>query len=111
MPCAVRRPFRGPHPGGKRLKIKIIVWQLLRDRLPSSTEVAKRHGLGDGLCPLSVVPKSGLTFSFSFFLSLYLRDQMQASDLDEFLEGQTNHKEAPLMVSVCGDDLDPIDYT
>lgn len=34
------------------LKVKIFVWQLLRDRDPSGTEVAKRHGPGVGLCTL-----------------------------------------------------------
>lgn len=33
-------------------KIKIFVWQLLRDRLPSRKEVVKRNGSGNGLCPL-----------------------------------------------------------
>lgn len=32
-------------------KIKIFLWQLVRDRLPSGVEVQKRHGRGDGLSP------------------------------------------------------------
>jgi hypothetical protein len=39
------------------LKTKIFVWQILRDRLPSGVEVLKRHGPGNGLCPLCVVPE------------------------------------------------------
>jgi hypothetical protein len=40
------------------LKTKIFVWQLLRDRLPSGVEVVKRHGPGNGLCPLCAVPET-----------------------------------------------------
>ena len=44
------------------LKIKIFVWQLLRDRLPSGTEVLKRHGPGNGLCPFASSRKRERTF-------------------------------------------------
>uniref|UniRef100_A0A453PVZ7 Reverse transcriptase zinc-binding domain-containing protein n=1 Tax=Aegilops tauschii subsp. strangulata TaxID=200361 RepID=A0A453PVZ7_AEGTS len=47
------------------LKIKIFMWQLLRDRLPSGTEVLKCHGLGNGLCPLCLVPETGMHILFS----------------------------------------------
>uniref|UniRef100_A0A453ND24 Reverse transcriptase zinc-binding domain-containing protein n=1 Tax=Aegilops tauschii subsp. strangulata TaxID=200361 RepID=A0A453ND24_AEGTS len=47
------------------LKIKIFVWQLLRDRLPSGTKVLKRHGPGNGLCPLCLVPETGTHILFS----------------------------------------------
>ena len=47
------------------LKTKIFVWQLLRDRLPSGVEVAKRHGPGDGLCPLCAVSETGTHILFS----------------------------------------------
>uniref|UniRef100_A0A453P841 Reverse transcriptase zinc-binding domain-containing protein n=1 Tax=Aegilops tauschii subsp. strangulata TaxID=200361 RepID=A0A453P841_AEGTS len=47
------------------LKIKIFVWQLLRDRLPSGTEVLKRHGLSNGLCPLCLIPETRTHILFS----------------------------------------------
>uniref|UniRef100_A0ACD5U0A0 Uncharacterized protein n=1 Tax=Avena sativa TaxID=4498 RepID=A0ACD5U0A0_AVESA len=40
------------------LSICIFLWQFLRDRLPSGTEVSKRCGPGNGLCPLCGVPES-----------------------------------------------------
>ena len=40
------------------LKIRIFLWQWVRGRLPSGTEVLKRHGLGSELCPLCAVPES-----------------------------------------------------
>uniref|UniRef100_A0A8I6YL32 Reverse transcriptase zinc-binding domain-containing protein n=1 Tax=Hordeum vulgare subsp. vulgare TaxID=112509 RepID=A0A8I6YL32_HORVV len=47
------------------LKIKIFVWQLLRDCLPSGTEVLKRHGPDNGICPLCHVPETGSHILFS----------------------------------------------
>uniref|UniRef100_A0A8I6XL94 Reverse transcriptase zinc-binding domain-containing protein n=1 Tax=Hordeum vulgare subsp. vulgare TaxID=112509 RepID=A0A8I6XL94_HORVV len=47
------------------MKIKIFVWQLLRDRLLSGTEVLKRHGPGNGLRPLCHVPETGMHILFS----------------------------------------------
>ncbi|KAI4978322.1 hypothetical protein ZWY2020_014876 [Hordeum vulgare] len=40
--CEIRLP----------LMIRIFLWQWLRGRLPSSVEVLKRNGPGDGICPL-----------------------------------------------------------
>ena len=76
------------------LKIKIFVWQLLWDRLPSGTEVLKRHGPGDGLCPLCVVPKTGTHILFSCtavrVLWTYVREALgpewEALNLAEFLQ-------------------------
>jgi hypothetical protein len=70
---AYRALFRGPSlpwttPLWKAhlpLKTKIFVWQMLRDCLPSGVEVAKRHGLGDGLCPLCGIPESGTHIMFT----------------------------------------------
>jgi hypothetical protein len=70
---AYRALFRGPSlpwttPLWKAplpLKTKILVWQLLRDRLPSGVEVAKRHGQGDELCPLCRIPESGTHMMFT----------------------------------------------
>uniref|UniRef100_A0A8I6WRZ5 Reverse transcriptase zinc-binding domain-containing protein n=1 Tax=Hordeum vulgare subsp. vulgare TaxID=112509 RepID=A0A8I6WRZ5_HORVV len=47
------------------LKIKIFVWQLLRDRLPLGTDVLKRHGPGNGICPLCHVPETRTHILFS----------------------------------------------
>jgi hypothetical protein len=47
------------------LKIKIFVWQLLWDRLPSGVEVAKRNGSGNGLYPLCPVPEDTLHIMFT----------------------------------------------
>ena len=56
---AYRALFRGPiltwtsplWKGPMPLKIKIFVWQLLCDRLPSGVDVARRHGPANGMCP------------------------------------------------------------
>jgi hypothetical protein len=74
------------------------VWQLLRDRLPSGVEVAKRNGPGNGLCPLCAVPKDTRHIMFSCpaarllwsFLQEALGPEWQALDLGEFLEFQAN---------------------
>lgn len=76
------------------LKIKIFVWQLLRDRLPSGTEVLKRQGPGDGLCTLCTVPKNGTRILFSCTAARVLRTFIHealgpdwvALDLAEFLQ-------------------------
>ena len=34
------------------LKIKVFLWQMFRDRLPSSNNVAKRNGPSDGSCAI-----------------------------------------------------------
>jgi hypothetical protein len=33
-------------------KVKVFLWQLIRGRLPSSEQIAKRHGPSDGRCAL-----------------------------------------------------------
>ena len=81
------------------LKIKIFVWQLLRDRLPSRVEVRKRQGPGDGLCPMCGVPETGSHILFSCpaarFLWNFVHEALgpawQALDLGEFLETQAYH--------------------
>ncbi|KAE8814193.1 abc transporter g family member 37 [Hordeum vulgare] len=78
------------------LKIKIFVWQLLRDRLPSGTEVLKRHGPGNGFCPLCHVPETGSHIMFSCvaaqalwcFVREALGPEWEASDLADFLQVQ-----------------------
>ena len=103
---AYRALFRGPvlpwtSPLWKAplpLKIKIFIWQLLRDRLPSGVEVVKRIGPGDGTCPLCAVPETGVHILFSCpaahflwsFVSEALGPEWQARDLGEFLEVQAN---------------------
>ena len=80
------------------LKTKIFVWQMLRDRLPSGVEVTKRHGPGDGLCPLCAVPETGTHIMFSCpaarflwsFVHEALGSEWQALDLGEFLEVNAN---------------------
>ena len=76
------------------LKIKIFVWQPLRDRLPLGTEVLKRHGPGNGLCPLCLVPETGTHILFSCvaaqalwcFVREALGPEWEAHDLAEFLQ-------------------------
>ncbi|KAE8779934.1 Heparanase-like protein 2 [Hordeum vulgare] len=76
------------------LKIKIFVWQLLRDRLPSGTEVLKCHGPGNGTCPLCHVPETGTHILFSrvaaqalwCFVREALGPEWVAHDLAEFLQ-------------------------
>ena len=80
------------------LKIKIFVWQLLRNRLPSGVEVRKRQGPGDGLCPLCGIPETGTHILFTCpaarFLWNFVHEALgpawRASDLGEFLEIQAN---------------------
>ncbi|KAE8783925.1 hypothetical protein D1007_42566 [Hordeum vulgare] len=76
------------------LKIKIFVWQLLRDRLPSGTEVLKRHGPGNDTCPLCHVPETRTHILFSCvvehslwcFVREALGPEWKAHDLVEFLQ-------------------------
>ena len=76
------------------LKIKIFIWQLLQDRLPSGTQVCKRHGPGDGLCPLCAVPETGTHILFSCTVArvlwTYVREALgpdwEALNLAEFLQ-------------------------
>jgi hypothetical protein len=80
------------------LKIKIFVWQLLRDHLLTGVEVAKRQGSGNGLYPLCGIPKTGTHIMFSGpaarFLWSFVREApgqaWQAQDLEEFLEIEAN---------------------
>uniref|UniRef100_A0A8I7BI37 Reverse transcriptase zinc-binding domain-containing protein n=1 Tax=Hordeum vulgare subsp. vulgare TaxID=112509 RepID=A0A8I7BI37_HORVV len=85
------------------LKIKIFVWQLLRDRLPSRTEVLKRRGPGNDICPLCHVPETGSQILFSCvaahalwcFVREALGPEWEASDLADFLQvraTQVGHK-------------------
>ena len=39
------------------LKIKVLLWQLCQDRLPTSTNLAKRNGPASGPCALCGVPE------------------------------------------------------
>ena len=103
---AYRALFRGPVSAWSShlwkaplpLKIKIFVWQLLRDRLPSGVEVRKRQGPRDGQCPMCGVPETGPHILFSCptarFLWNFVHEALgpawQASDLGEFLEIQAN---------------------
>ena len=43
---------RGLWKAGLPLKIKIFMWQMVRNRLPTSDNVAKRNGPADGTCTL-----------------------------------------------------------
>jgi hypothetical protein len=80
------------------LKTKIFVWQLLRDRLPTAVEVAKRHGPGNGQCPLCDVPETTHHIIFTCpaarflwsFVAEALGPEWQAFDLGEFLEVRAN---------------------
>jgi hypothetical protein len=75
------------------------VWQLLRDRLPTAVEVAKRHRLGNGQCPLCDVPEMTHHIIFTCpttrflwsFVAEALGPEWQAFDLGEFLEVRANH--------------------
>ncbi|KAE8780094.1 hypothetical protein D1007_46766 [Hordeum vulgare] len=76
------------------LKIKIFVWQLLRDRMASGTEVLKCHGPGNGICPLCHVPETGTHILFSCVaaqaLWCYVREALApdwaAHDFAKFLQ-------------------------
>uniref|UniRef100_A0ACD5WKF4 Uncharacterized protein n=1 Tax=Avena sativa TaxID=4498 RepID=A0ACD5WKF4_AVESA len=80
------------------LSIRIFVWQLLRDRLPSGVEVSKRNGPGDGRCPLCGTPESCSHIMFSCLAARFLWNFVQealgptwqAQELGEFLQAQAN---------------------
>jgi hypothetical protein len=77
-------------------KTKIFVWQLLRDRLPTAVEVAKRQG--NGHCPLCTIPETThhiiFTCPTAYFLWSFVAEALglewQALDLGEFLEVRAN---------------------
>ncbi|KAE8772657.1 protein transport protein sec24 [Hordeum vulgare] len=93
------------------LKIKIFVWQILRDRLPSGTEVLKRHGPGNGTCPLCHVPETGTHILFSCvaahalwcFVREALGPEWEAHDLAEFLQRVSRDTRSPLPEPNDGD--------
>ncbi|KAE8784960.1 Heparanase-like protein 2 [Hordeum vulgare] len=76
------------------LKIKIFVWQLLRDRLPLGTEVLKCHGPDNDICPLCHVLETGSHIMFSCvaarallcFVREALGPEWEADDLADFLQ-------------------------
>ncbi|KAE8809708.1 hypothetical protein D1007_13596 [Hordeum vulgare] len=76
------------------LKIKIFVWQLLRDRLPFGTEVLKHHGPGNGICPMCHVLETGSHILFSCiaaqalwcFVHEALGPEWEAYNLADFLQ-------------------------
>uniref|UniRef100_A0ACD5XXA3 Uncharacterized protein n=1 Tax=Avena sativa TaxID=4498 RepID=A0ACD5XXA3_AVESA len=80
------------------LSIRIFLWQLLRDRLPSGVEVSKRNGPGNGLCPLCGFPESCTHIMFmcpaAQFLWNFVREALgpawRVQDLGEFLETKAN---------------------
>ena len=39
------------------LKVRIFLWQWVRGRLPLGTEIQKRNGPGNSLCPICLVPE------------------------------------------------------
>lgn len=53
-------------------KIKIFLWQLVRDRLPTGVEVQKRHGPGDRCCPLCDMPEDANHIFFKCVLAQFL---------------------------------------
>uniref|UniRef100_A0ACD5YRR4 Uncharacterized protein n=1 Tax=Avena sativa TaxID=4498 RepID=A0ACD5YRR4_AVESA len=73
-------------------------FSLLRDRLPSGVEVAKRHGPGTGFCPLCGTPETCSHIMFSClaaralwsFVQEALGPAWQARELGEFLQTQAN---------------------
>ena len=91
-----------------------FVLKLLRGRLPSGVKIAKRHRPGNALRPyvwsqnLFSCPAPCLLWRF---FSEALRPIWQALDLGEFVETLANHTKAPLLVSVCRDDLNHMDHT
>uniref|UniRef100_A0ACD5ZW81 Uncharacterized protein n=1 Tax=Avena sativa TaxID=4498 RepID=A0ACD5ZW81_AVESA len=101
---AYRALFQGPELGWTAplwkaplpLSIRIFVWQLLRDRLPSGAEVAKRNGPCDGLCPLcgTLETCAHIMFSCSAAQALwcFVREALGpawgAQELGEFLQSQ-----------------------
>ena len=76
------------------LKIKIFVWQLLRNRLCSGTEVLKQQGPRNGLCPLCAVPETETHILFSctavrvmwMFVHEALGPDWEALNLVDFLQ-------------------------
>jgi hypothetical protein len=48
------------------LKVKIFTWQLVRNRLPTNAQLAKRHGPSDGQCVLCGMPETADHVFFNF---------------------------------------------
>uniref|UniRef100_A0ACD5TC59 Uncharacterized protein n=1 Tax=Avena sativa TaxID=4498 RepID=A0ACD5TC59_AVESA len=75
-----------------------LSFELLRDRLPSGVEVAKRNGPGNGLCPLCGTPETCAHIMFSCsaaqalwgFVSEALGPAWEVQELGEFLQSQAN---------------------
>ena len=72
------------------LKIHIFLWQWVRGRLPSGTEVRKRNGPGDGLCPLCGVPEDSNHIFFRCLSAVLLW-----SCIREVIRGDWNHDNLP----------------
>jgi hypothetical protein len=47
------------------LKVRILIWQLARDRLPSNAQIKRRHGNSDGNCALCHVPEDAAHIFFN----------------------------------------------
>ena len=54
------------------LKIRIFLWQWIRGRLPTGVEVLKRHGPGDGMCPLCATVEDANHIFFSCCTAQFL---------------------------------------
>lgn len=73
---------------------KIFLWQLVQGHLPSGTEVRKRNGPSDGLCPLCSVPEDTNHIFFSCPSARFLW-----SCLREVMSGSWCHDNLPDMFS------------
>ncbi|KAE8812710.1 dna replication licensing factor mcm2 [Hordeum vulgare] len=89
-PCARRRAAATDEDSPRSVSSN----ELLRDRLPSVTEVLKCHGPGNGICPLCHVPETGSHILFSCvtaqalwcFVREALGPEWEAYDLADFLQ-------------------------
>jgi mannosylglycoprotein endo-beta-mannosidase len=54
------------------LKVRILIWQLARDRLPSNAQIKRRHGNSDDNCVLCHVPEDAAHIFFNCPICLEL---------------------------------------
>jgi hypothetical protein len=53
------------------LKIKLFSWQLVLDKLPSSLQIATRHGPTSGACALCIAPEDASLIFFTCSLAKF----------------------------------------
>jgi hypothetical protein len=53
------------------LKVRILIWQLARDRFPSNAQIKRRHGYSDGNCALCHILEDAAHIFFNYPLAQF----------------------------------------